>query len=75
MLFWLHAAARERHLQQRLTDADIWYPVATAARDSAAHRAVCPAEDVWWLHRRPGAGLRLADLAESVLDNHDREAA
>jgi hypothetical protein len=49
--------------------------VATAARDSAAQRAVCPAEDVWWLHRRPGAALRLADLADAVLDNRDDRAA
>ena len=75
VLFWLHAAARERHLQQRLTDAGVRYPVATAARDSAAQRAVCPAEDVWWLHRRPGAALRLADLPDAVLDNYDRRVA
>ncbi|BCB89272.1 hypothetical protein Psuf_065850 [Phytohabitans suffuscus] len=62
VLFWLHAAARERHLHARLTEAGVNYPVATAARDSAAGWAASPADDVWWLHRRPGAPLRLAEL-------------
>jgi hypothetical protein len=63
VLFWLPAAARERHLHHRLTEAGVDYPVATAARDNAAQWTASPADDVWWLHRRPGAPLRLADLA------------
>ena len=63
VLFWLPSTARERHLHTRLTQADIWYPTATAAREEATHHAATPADNIWWLHRRPGARLRLADLA------------
>jgi protein involved in plasmid replication-relaxation len=59
VLFWLHAGLRERHLHQRLTDAGVRYPVATAARDQTGKS---PAEAVWWLHGHPGALLRLTDL-------------
>jgi hypothetical protein len=48
--------------------------VATAARDSATQRHLYPAQDVWWLHRRPGAPLRLADLAPAVTDIPARTA-
>ncbi|MFR9777723.1 replication-relaxation family protein [Micromonospora sp. MS34] len=67
VLFWLHSAARERHLHQRLSDAGIRTPAATAVRDDAARNGKSPAEAVWWLHRRPGGLLRLADLADTVI--------
>jgi hypothetical protein len=74
VLFWLPTAARERHLHTKLTEAGLRYPVATAARDSAAQAGLCPAEQVWWLHRHPGAPLRLADLAPVVAERPDRAA-
>ncbi|MBE1484997.1 replication-relaxation family protein [Plantactinospora soyae] len=66
VLFWLHSAARERHLHTRLTEAGGRYPIATAARDSARQRAADPADDVWRIHRQPGAPLRLASLAHAL---------
>lgn len=75
MLFWLHSAARERHLHARLTEADVRYPIATAARDTATQWATGPAGDVWWLHRRPGAPLRLASLARAALPDERGRAA
>jgi hypothetical protein len=75
VLFWLHSAARERHLHARLTEADVRYPIATAARDTATQWATGPAGDVWWLHRRPGAPLRLASLARAALPDERGRAA
>ncbi|MEV0730496.1 replication-relaxation family protein [Polymorphospora sp. NPDC050346] len=62
VLFWLPTAVRERHLHRHLAKAGTSYPVATAARDSAAQRAASPADDVWWLHRHDGPRQRLAHL-------------
>ncbi|MBL7261362.1 replication-relaxation family protein [Paractinoplanes lichenicola] len=64
VLFWLHSSLRERHLHQRLTDARIRHPVATAARDRAAR--MNPAEAIWWLHGRPGPLQRLTQLPASA---------
>jgi hypothetical protein len=75
VLFWLHAAARERHLHQRFNEAGTTMPVATAARDDAARTGNSPAEAVWWLHRYPGGPLRLADLAETVATRENKTAA
>ncbi|MBO3738002.1 replication-relaxation family protein [Actinoplanes flavus] len=63
VLFWLPTALRERHLHQRLTEAGIRYPIATAARDTAAQRALSPADNLWQVYQVPGARLRLTDLA------------
>jgi hypothetical protein len=63
VLFWLPTARRERHLHHRLAEADVRYPIATAARDSAAHRALSPADDLWQIHRAAGARRRLSDLS------------
>jgi hypothetical protein len=68
VLFWLHATAREHNLHRRLTDAQIWVPVATGARDATTNRG-SPAEAVWWLHGRPGGRRQLADLATAVRDD------
>ena len=57
VLFWLPSPARERHLHEELTDAGVRYPVATATHDAGN-----PAEAVWWLFRRDGQRLRLAEL-------------
>lgn len=62
VLFWLHSAAREQHLHQRLTEAGIRQPVATAVRDDAQRAGKSPAEDVWWLHRHEGPPLCLNEL-------------
>jgi hypothetical protein len=74
VLFWLHAAARERHLHQRLTEARVWVPVATAARDDATRTGRSPAETVWRLHQHSGGLLRLADLAATVRDTRAEAA-
>jgi hypothetical protein len=60
VLFWLHSRVREQHLHQRLSDAGIRYPVATAVREPTA--GTNAAEAVWWLHGHPGAPRRLTDL-------------
>ena len=57
MLFWLPGPVRERRLHEELTGAGVRYPVATAIHDADK-----PAEAVWWLHRRHGQRLRLAEL-------------
>lgn len=67
-LFWLHSAARERHLHRKLAAERNTHPVATATRDHAAHDGKSPAQDVWWLHGHQGPLLRLADLAACVVD-------
>jgi hypothetical protein len=72
VLFWLHSAARQHHLHQRLTDAGVGYPTATAVRDHTAYNGRTPAEAVWWLHRHPGRLLRLAELAATVTDTRPR---
>jgi hypothetical protein len=61
LLFWLHSAAREVHLHDRLTDnADArWFPIATAARDRLHDQS--PAEAIWQLHGH-GPPRRLAEL-------------
>lgn len=62
VLFWLPSTARERHLHQAFTESGVRYPAATAVHgDGAAN----PAEAVWWLHRRPGAPVRLVDLSKA----------
>jgi hypothetical protein len=75
VLFSLHSAARERHLHQELAEAGIRYPTATTARDEAAAAGRSPADAVWWLHRHNGGLLRLADLANTVVDRGHDEAA
>lgn len=75
VLFSLHTAARERHLHQALTDVGIHYPVATTARDDAAQADASPADAVWWLHHHDGGLLRLIDLADTVVDGHNHDAA
>jgi predicted transcriptional regulator len=72
VLFWLHSATRQHHLHQRLTDARVRYPTATAVRDTIAYSGRSPAEAVWWLHHRPGRLLRLAELAVTVTDTRPR---
>jgi len=65
VLFWLHSAAREHHLHDRLTDAQAWVTavsVATATRDHAAAEGLSPTEAIWCLHAHPGPLLRLTDL-------------
>lgn len=62
VLFWLPGPVRERRLHEELTDAGVRYPVATAI-----HGAGNPAEAVWWLHRRQGRRLRLAELGGQAL--------
>jgi hypothetical protein len=57
VLFWLPSPVRERRLHEELTDAGVRYPVATALHDAGN-----PADAVWWLHRRQGQRLRLAEL-------------
>jgi hypothetical protein len=74
VLFSLHSAARERHLHQELSTDGVRYPVATTARDDTTQAGRCPADAVWWLHRRDGALLRLADLGTTVIDGRDRAA-
>ncbi|WP_433082397.1 replication-relaxation family protein [Dactylosporangium sp. CA-052675] len=60
VLFWLPNPVRERHLQQELSRCGVRYPVATAVHEPAAGN---PAEPVWWVHQRPGAPVRLVDVA------------
>lgn len=60
VLFWLPNPARERHLQQELSRRGARYPVATAVHGPGS---VNPAEAVWWVHQRPGAPVRLIDVA------------
>jgi hypothetical protein len=77
VLFWLHATAREHHFHNRLTQAGIRYPVATATRDHTIPMtdiASDPAEEVWWLHRRPGTRLSLAELPDAIADVADEAA-
>jgi len=75
VLFWLHSAIRERHLHHHLNETRIRIPVATAARDHTTQTGLSPADAVWWLHHRPGAPLRLADLATTVIDGNTTNAA
>lgn len=75
VVFSLHSAARERHLQHELAAAGVRYPVATTARDAATEAGRSPAEAVWWLHRHQGGLLRLSDLADTVMDHRDEDAA
>lgn len=60
VLFYLPSAARERHLHDELSRAGVRYPVATAVHRLGREN---PAGPVWWVHRRPGAGVRLVDVA------------
>jgi protein involved in plasmid replication-relaxation len=62
VLFWLPTAARERHLHRLLDDADVWVPVATAARDSL-QADISPADPVWLVHGADDAPRGLVDLA------------
>ncbi|ROO59094.1 hypothetical protein EDC02_0879 [Micromonospora sp. Llam0] len=66
VLFWLHSTVRERHLHTRLTDAGVVYPVATAARDSAAQRATATSlgvlTDAWLL-----VSIALTAIAAALL--------
>jgi hypothetical protein len=47
VLFWLHSAARERHLRTRLADLPTVVPIATGARDHATSLGLSPAGSVW----------------------------
>src|SRR6266545_106877 len=69
VLFWLHAAARERNLRRLLAYDRLAVPVATAARDHAAAAGLCPAEAVWATVHGDGQRQRLAQLAALVADN------
>jgi hypothetical protein len=60
VLFWLHSAAREHRLHQRLGTERLAVPVATAARDHTG--PTHPAQAVWTLHGDSGHRRRLADL-------------
>ena len=71
VLFSLHSGARERHLHRELSEAGVWCPVATTARDRAG---MSPAEAVWWLHGHDGGPLRLADLGDDMVDGRDTAA-
>jgi hypothetical protein len=71
VLFWLPAAARERHLRAHLAEQPTNVPVATAARDHAAVAGLCPAEAVWAVAGVDGQRLRLAELARYVTDGRD----
>ncbi|MEV0903140.1 replication-relaxation family protein [Actinoplanes sp. NPDC049802] len=62
VLFWLHSAARERNLRQRLGEVPGLVPVATGARDDAGSRRMSPAEQVW-AYRGVGGRCRLIDLS------------
>jgi hypothetical protein len=75
VLFWLHSSVRERHLHHHLNETRIRVPVATAARDHTTQAGLSPADAVWWLHHRPGAPLRLADLATTAIDRNTTNAA
>ena len=61
VLFWLHSAAREQHLHQRLSSMHLPTTVATAARDNAAEGA-SPADPSWTRHGDAGQRVSLADL-------------
>jgi hypothetical protein len=74
VLFWLHSAARERHLHRLLAEGGGYPLVATAARDDAAAGGTSPAEAVWWLRRRDGGLLRLVDLGDYLPDVRRRTA-
>ena len=63
VLFWIPNPERERHLHHELTAAGVRYPVATAVHDAGN-----PAQAVWWLHRRVGAPLALAELGDRNAD-------
>jgi hypothetical protein len=60
VLFWLHSAIREANLHRKLTETNIRYPVATAARDRTSDQN--PAEQIWHLHAAASPLLRLAEL-------------
>src|SRR5882672_1287688 len=64
ILFWLHSAAREHHLHQRLSAIHTAVPIATAARDHATQAN--PALAVWTLHGDSGPPRALADLPGQI---------
>jgi hypothetical protein len=64
VLFWLHAAARERNLRSRLADLPAVLTIATGARDHAASHGLTPADHVW-ATGRSGVRATLAALAPS----------
>ncbi len=79
VLFWLHSAAREHRLHQRLCGERFAVPVATAARDHVG--PTHPAQAIWTLHGDSGPRRRLADLPgrltaeqlDRVLHPHSRQ--
>jgi len=60
VLFWLHSTTREANLHRKLAEANIRYPIATAARDRVGNNS--PADEVWHLHAAASPLLRLAEL-------------
>ncbi|MBT8224110.1 MAG: replication-relaxation family protein [Dactylosporangium sp.] len=74
VLFSLPGAIRERNLQRRLADTRLHVAVATTVRDPAAFGTTSPAEAVWWLHQSEDRRVRLADLADRVVDLRRRAA-
>jgi Replication-relaxation len=64
VLFWLHAASRERNLRQRLADIPIPFPVATGIRHDIPAPGTGPGGPVWSLSTSPDR-RHLADLVAS----------
>jgi hypothetical protein len=62
VLFWLHSAAREHHLHQRLGSTHLPTTVATAARDHAIAVCATPANAIWTRHREADQRVSLTDL-------------
>ena len=63
VLFWLPSTRRELNLHQLLAESGAPRAiVATAAADHTSRTRQTPAQRVWWLHRRDGDRLPLAQL-------------
>ena len=64
VLFWLHSAARERNLRQRLDQLPTMAPVLTGARDAAVSGRLTPAGPLWTMVGTGERRLSLADLCD-----------
>ena len=62
VLFWLHSAAREHHLHQRLASMHLPTTVATASRDHASAAGATPADAIWTRHGEAAQRVSLTDL-------------
>jgi hypothetical protein len=62
VLFWLHSAAREHHLHERLSSMRLSTTVATASRDHASAVGATPADAIWTRHGKASRRVALADL-------------